>query len=86
MGLERFVGHYVSTKERLPSDRRGETIPMGTSLFVLEMVGDQHFNLSWPGGRRAANQVHYSKLMTNPYGPSDSRETAVAGGDDDQKT
>ncbi|KKN29876.1 hypothetical protein LCGC14_0839540 [marine sediment metagenome] len=66
MGLERFVGKYVVTKEPLPSDRRGETIPWNTTLFVLEMVGDEHFNLCWPGGLRAANQVHYSKLMLHP--------------------
>lgn len=64
MGLERFVGEYVTTKQSIPSDRRGETIPPGTDLLALEMVGEQHFNLVWPGGRRAANQVHYAKLMT----------------------
>lgn len=64
MGLERFVGKYVRTKAPIPSDRRGEIIPTGTSLLVLGMVGKQHFNLAWPGGRRAANQIHYSKLMT----------------------
>ncbi len=62
-GLERFVGTYVSTKVSIPSDRRGERIPAFTSLFVREMVGDQHFNLHWPGGRRAANQIHYTKLF-----------------------
>lgn len=64
MGLERYVGKYVTTKVAIPSDRRGETIPTGTTnLFVLEMVSEEHFNLTWPGGRRAANQVHFSKLM-----------------------
>lgn len=65
MGLERYVGESVTTKVPIPSDRRGETIPAGTSnLLVLEMVGEEHFNLVWPGGKRAANQVHVSKLMT----------------------
>lgn len=64
MSLESYVGEYVTTKEQISSDKRGESIPPGTSLLVLEMVGDQHFNLVWPGGRRAANQIHYSKLMT----------------------
>ena len=62
-GLERYVGKYVTTKIDIPSDRRGEKIPAGTSLLILEMVGTQHFNLVWPGGRRAASQVHYSELM-----------------------
>ena len=64
MGLERFVGKTVITKEPIPSERHGETIPGGTTLLVEGMVGDQYFNLVWPGGYRAANQVHYSKLMT----------------------
>lgn len=64
MSFERYIGKYVVTKVELPSDRRGEKIPAGTTLVVLEAVGEQHVNLDWPGGRRAANQVHYSKLMT----------------------
>ena len=64
MGVERYVGTYVTTKEPLPSDHRGRVIPAGTTLFVQEMVGEQHFNLSWPAStRRAANQVHYKKLF-----------------------
>jgi len=63
-GLQRFVGQRVTTKVRIPSDRRGEWIPQGTDLVVLEMVGDQHFNLVWSDGKRAANQVHYKKLLT----------------------
>ena len=62
--LQEYVGTYVVTKEELPSDRRGERIFAGTRLFVLEMAGDSHFNLNWPAGNRAANQVHFSKLMT----------------------
>ena len=64
MSLKRFVWEYVTTKEPIPSDKRGRTIPAGTTLLVTEMVGDQHFNLAWSGGRRAASQVHYSKLRT----------------------
>lgn len=65
MGFERFVGTHVVTKVEILSDRRGVWIPAGTTLFVHEMVGDQHFNLNWVGtNRRAASQVHYSKLMT----------------------
>ncbi len=64
-GLERYVGRYVTTKVSIPSDRRGETIPAGVSLLVLEMVGKEHFNLVYPGGGRAANQIHYKKLITN---------------------
>ncbi len=64
MGLERFVGEWVVTKVPIPSDRRGETIPAGTRLRVLVLVGTQHFHLAWPEGNRAANQVHYDKLMT----------------------
>ncbi len=62
--LEEFVGKCVITKISIPSDKRGIDIPPHTNLIVLEMVGDQHFNLVWPNGRRAANQVHYSKLLT----------------------
>jgi hypothetical protein len=65
-GFARFVGMHVVTKRNLPSDRRGEIIPAGTTLFVREMCGDEHFHLHWPGpgGQRAANQVHYKDLMT----------------------
>ncbi len=63
-GLERYVGSYVTTKVAIPSDRRGERIPAGTSNLLIESLnGTQHFNLVYPGGRRAANQVHYSKLF-----------------------
>lgn len=62
MGLNRYVGKNVVTKVEVPSDRRGVTLPAGTPLLVLELVGTQHFNLIFPGGRRAANQVHFSKL------------------------
>jgi hypothetical protein len=66
-GLERFVGTYAGTRVQIPSDRRGEMIPAYTTLFVKEIVGDQHFNLGWPGvaGRagRAANQIHHTKLF-----------------------
>lgn len=65
MSLKRFVGKRVTTKVLLPADERGRTIPAGTDLLVLELVGDQHVNLVWPDGRRAANQVHYTKLMTS---------------------
>jgi hypothetical protein len=63
--LGKYVGTYVVTRERIPSDRRGEMIPALTDLFVRGMVGDQHFNLHWPGlgGKRAANQIHYTKLF-----------------------
>jgi hypothetical protein len=64
MGLERFVGKLVKTKESIPSDRRGAMISAGVTLFVQEMVGNQHFNLAWLNGKRAANQIHYSKLVT----------------------
>ena len=63
-GLERYVGTYVTTKVPIPADRRGFEITAGTCLFVRKIVGAQHFHLDWPTGRRAANQVHYSKLCT----------------------
>ena len=63
--LERYVGTYVTTKVAIPSDRRGGgSIPAGTDLFVLEIVGTEHFNLVWSTGGRAASQVHYTKLKT----------------------
>ena len=63
--LERYVGTHVDTKVQIWSDRRGERIPAHTTLFVKEVVGEQHFNLTWPGlgGKRAANQIHYTKLF-----------------------
>ena len=63
--LKRYVGTHVGTKVQIPSDRRGEMIPACTTLFVKEIVGDQHFNLTWPGlgGKRAATQIHYTKLF-----------------------
>ena len=63
--LEKYVFTHMVTKEQIPSDRRGETIPAGTTLFVKEIVGEQHFNLTWAGlgGKRAANQIHYTKLF-----------------------
>ena len=66
--LKRYVGTYVTTRVDIPSDRRGETIPANTTLFVSEVVGTQHFHLTWPGGRRAANQVHYTKLYLSTLG------------------
>ena len=65
-GLKRFVGTHVGTKVPVPSEwPGGEMIPAYTTLFVREMVGDQHFNLTWPGlgGKRAANQIHHTKLF-----------------------
>ena len=66
MSFERFVGNFVVTKVELPSDKRGIKIPAHTTLFISELVGTEHFNLNWPGtNKRAANQVHYTKLYTN---------------------
>ena len=67
--LEKYVFTYTVTKVPVPSDRRGEMIPAYTDLFVRGMVGDQHFNLHWCGlgGRRAASQVHYSKLFLTAW-------------------
>jgi hypothetical protein len=62
--LEKYVGTYVITKEPIPSDRRGESIPEGTTLLVRRMIGDQHFDLEWLDGKLAANQVHFTKLKT----------------------
>ena len=62
--LKHHVGIAVITKEDIPSDRRGMTIPAGTSLIVESIVGTQHCHLNFGDGKRAANQVHFSKLMT----------------------
>lgn len=65
-GLERFIGGFLVTKVAIPSDRRGETIPANTTLFVRGLVGEQHFHLVWPGtGETAASQMHYSKFYTS---------------------
>ena len=62
--LERYVGTFVILKVDVPADKRGEVIPSGTRLVVTKLVGEQHFDLEFPGGRRAASQVHFSKLKT----------------------
>ena len=62
--LERYIGTKVILKEDVPSDKRGMFIGAGTTLLVLSMAGTQHFNLGWDVSRRAASQVHYSKLKT----------------------
>jgi hypothetical protein len=64
MNLESYVGRRVILKESVPADRRGRTIPPGAMLVVSQLVGTQHFNLNWPDGKRAANQVHYTNLKT----------------------
>jgi len=57
-----YIGATVITKVAIPSDKRGEVIPPGTRLVVLEECGEMYFNLVWSEGKRAASQVHHSKL------------------------
>lgn len=65
MGLEQYIGTFVITKEPLPNNHRGQgMIPIDTVLLIQEMVGNQHFNLVWTNGKRAANQIHYKKVYS----------------------
>jgi hypothetical protein len=62
--MKRYIGTTVITKEPIPSDRRGLDIPAGTPLIVSGLVGTKHCTLEFGDGKRAANQVPFSKLMT----------------------
>lgn len=64
MGFEHYLGTIVVLKQDVPSDQRGEWIRKGIRLKVTELVGEQHFHLDWPDGGRAANQVHFTRLLT----------------------
>lgn len=60
-----YVGEYVTTKVNIPSDERGREIKAGTSnLLVLRAYGS-FVDLVWPGGKRAASQIHIDKLIVS---------------------
>ncbi len=63
MVLNRYVGEYVCLKVRVPADKRGTWLEAGTNNLLVIAVHDQHMDLVFPGGRRAASQVHYKKLF-----------------------
>lgn len=60
--LEAWVGRPVITEVPIPADHRGRQIAAGVILLAEKRVGPQHFHLAFTDGRRAANQIHYSKL------------------------
>ncbi len=63
MDLSRYVGKNVILKERIPADKRGYWIEKGVTLIVTKIYG-QFMNLKYQDGKLAANQVHYTKVMT----------------------
>jgi hypothetical protein len=62
--IEPVVGLRVICKEDLFSDHRGRVIPAGTDNLIISEIFGQHVHLQWPDGKRAANNVHISKLYT----------------------
>ena len=63
MTLINYLGTTVTLKEDVPGNKRGTWVKKNTKLVPVTLHG-YYFDLEWPGGGRAANQVHFSKLRT----------------------